>query len=70
MKNKFLLPLFVPIAFYAQNKDLDSLKKTKNIEEVVISGTMKAVNRLESTVPVEVYSESFLKKKKSYTKLV
>ena len=62
MKNKFLLPLFVPIAFYAQNKDLDSLKKTKNIEEVVISGTMKAVNRLESTVPVEVYSESFLKK--------
>ncbi|GAA3516299.1 TonB-dependent receptor [Aquimarina addita] len=33
-----------------------------NLEEVVISGTMKPVSKLESTVPVEVYSKSFFKK--------
>jgi outer membrane receptor for ferrienterochelin and colicins len=32
------------------------------LEEVVVSGTMKAVKRLESTIPVEVYSKTFLKK--------
>jgi len=36
--------------------------KTSNIDEVVISGTMKAVNRLESPVPVEVYTPAFFKK--------
>lgn len=36
--------------------------KISNIDEVVISGTMKAVSRLESPVPVEVYSSTFLKK--------
>ena len=29
--------------------------------EVVVSGTMKAVNKLESTVPVEVYTPRFFK---------
>jgi outer membrane receptor for ferrienterochelin and colicins len=32
------------------------------LEEVVISGTLKAVKRLESPVPVEVYSPVFFKK--------
>lgn len=32
------------------------------LEEVVISGTMKAVKRVESPVPVEVYSPTFFKK--------
>lgn len=42
----------------------DSIKKDKSstIDEVVISGTMKAVNRLDSPVPVEVYTPTFLKK--------
>ena len=31
------------------------------LEEVVISGTMKEVSRLESPVPVEVYSSAFFK---------
>ena len=35
---------------------------TSNIDEVVISGTMKEVNRLESPVPVEVYTPKFFRK--------
>jgi len=46
-------------------KEKDSIIK-KNIEnelnEVVVSGTLKAVKRLESAVPVEVYSPVFFKK--------
>ncbi len=34
----------------------------EELEEYVISGTLKPVNRLESPVPVEVYSPTFLKK--------
>ncbi|MFD2908690.1 TonB-dependent receptor domain-containing protein [Flavobacterium ardleyense] len=33
-----------------------------NLEEVVVSGTMKAVSRMETPVPVEVYTQAFLKK--------
>ncbi len=33
----------------------------KNIDEVVISGTMKEVSKLNSPVPVEVYSDKFFK---------
>ncbi len=36
--------------------------KTSNIDEVVISGTMKEANRLESPVPVEVYTPKFFRK--------
>ncbi|WP_372935744.1 TonB-dependent receptor domain-containing protein [Seonamhaeicola sp.] len=32
------------------------------LDEVVVTGTLKAVSRLESPVPVEVYSPTFLKK--------
>ena len=39
------------------------LKTTENqLNEVVVSGTLKAVKRLESPVPVEVYSPVFFKK--------
>lgn len=39
------------------------LKKTENqLNEIVVSGTLKAVKRLESPVPVEVYSPVFFKK--------
>ncbi len=36
--------------------------RISEVEEVVISGTMKPVNRLESPVPVEMYSQSYFKK--------
>ena len=38
------------------------LDSGNSLDQVVITGTMKAVNRLESPVPVEVYSPTFLKK--------
>lgn len=38
------------------------LKAENTIDEVVITGTLKAVNRLESPVPVEVYKPTFFKK--------
>jgi len=70
MKNVFLvLLLFVFNVSFSQitvsKTEKDSLAK-KNIEnelnEVVVSGTLKAVKRLESAVPVEVYSPIFFKK--------
>ena len=38
------------------------LKQDATLEEVVVTGTLKAVSRLESPVPVEVYTPTFLKK--------
>ena len=47
-----------------ENLNLDfELKDNENeLNEVVVSGTLKAVKRLESAVPVEVYSPVFFKK--------
>lgn len=39
-----------------------NLKENEDLDEVIITGTLKAVSRLESPVPVEVYSPTFLKK--------
>lgn len=44
---------------YVVNFDLP---KSEILEEVVVSGTLKAVSRLDSPVPVEVYTPTFLKK--------
>lgn len=47
---------------------IDNLKlnfeliQNQSLDEVVVTGTLKAVNRLESPVPVEVYTSAFLKK--------
>jgi outer membrane receptor for ferrienterochelin and colicins len=38
------------------------IKIENNLDEIVISGTLKPVSRLETPVPVEVYSSTFLKK--------
>ena len=37
-------------------------KSYNQLDDVVITGTLKAVNRLESPVPVDVYSPSYFKK--------
>jgi outer membrane receptor for ferrienterochelin and colicins len=42
--------------------DLELLNTENQLNEVVVSGTLKAVKRLESAVPVEVYSPIFFKK--------
>ena len=41
---------------------INLFKDENTLNEVVISGTLKAVNRIESPVPVEVYSPVFFKK--------
>ncbi|MFC3335050.1 TonB-dependent receptor [Flavobacterium palustre] len=38
------------------------LKENNTLDEVVVTGTLKAVNRMESPVPVEVYKPAFFKK--------
>jgi outer membrane receptor for ferrienterochelin and colicins len=38
------------------------LKENNSLDEVVITGTLKPVSRLESPVPVEVYKPTFFKK--------
>ncbi len=38
------------------------LNQSDTLDEVIVTGTLKAVSRLESPVPVEVYSPTFLKK--------
>ena len=50
-----------------QGNGLDGLhihlqSSPEQLDETVVTGTMKAVNRLDSPVPVEVYSPAFLKK--------
>lgn len=39
--------------------DFDLFSKTSRIDEMVVSGTMKEVSKLESAVPVEVYTAKF-----------
>lgn len=44
------------------NIDLSSLDKSIELDAVVVSGTMKPVKRIESSVPVEVFTPAFFKK--------
>ncbi|WP_445453290.1 TonB-dependent receptor plug domain-containing protein [Flavobacterium sp. 25HG05S-40] len=64
MKNIFgLLAFLLVLCANAQQKDsLSSPKPENTLDEIVISGTLKPVTRLETPVPVEVYSSAFLKK--------
>lgn len=41
---------------------IELLKKEAEMDEVVVTGTLKEVRRIESPVPVEVYSPSFFRK--------
>ncbi len=43
-------------------QNFDLVTDDSALEEIVISGTLKPVSKLESPVPVEVYSKSFFKK--------
>ena len=38
------------------------LQESESLNEVIVTGTLKAVSRLESPVPVEVYTPAFFKK--------
>lgn len=39
-----------------------NLKEITTLNEVVVTGTLKPISRLETAVPVEVYTTTFLKK--------
>jgi outer membrane receptor for ferrienterochelin and colicins len=69
MKYFYLVLLFSSAVLFSQNKPFDTEKdslekknKENELNEIVISGTLKPVKRLESAVPVEVYSPVFFKK--------
>lgn len=61
MKNIWVIFLFSTFYSFAQQKDTINQKTENQLEEVVISGTLKAVKRLENPVPVEVITATFLK---------
>ena len=61
MKKIFLLFLFSVIS-QAQIKDTIAKNTDKDIDEIVVTGTLKPVSRLETPVPVEIYTATFLKK--------
>lgn len=58
---KYLVLLLVPIFAFSQT-DSTAVRTDGEIDEVVVTGTMKAVKRSESAVPVEVYTTTFLRK--------
>lgn len=43
------------------NLTFDLVEKTNELEEVVVSGTLKEVSKLESPVPIEVYTKEFFR---------
>tara|TARA_R110002051_G_scaffold180913_2_gene250332 strand:+ start:10004 stop:12280 length:2277 start_codon:yes stop_codon:yes gene_type:complete len=45
-----------------QTIDIDLKSSTESLDEMVVTGTLKPVSRLESPVPVEVYKPTFFKK--------
>lgn len=62
MKTKISILLIIFSTFtYSQTKDTLS-NNSEMMNDVVISGTLKPVKRLESPVPVEIYTPVFLKK--------
>lgn len=64
MKKSLLIYAFLNFTVLsAQVKDtISSERKSEALKEVVISGTLKPVSRLETPVPVEIYTTTFLKK--------
>ncbi len=77
MKRILYSLFFLPILAFSQNTDSlevqssdneDSVKvlsekvKTQNIDDVIITGTLKAVSRSKSPVAVEIYSQKFFQK--------
>src|SRR5690606_30029908 len=47
--------------------DITLQKDNRNLDEVVVSGTLREVSKLESPIPVEVYSAKFFRSNPSPT---
>ncbi|WP_417290770.1 TonB-dependent receptor [Corallibacter sp.] len=51
------------ISINSKNLEINfTFEQAENLDEIVVTGTLKPINRLESPVPVEIYSQAFLKK--------
>lgn len=62
MKLKLVLLIFL-VSYFTIAQIKDSIpSKDKDINEIVVTGTLKPVLRTEAAIPVEVYTASFLKK--------
>ncbi|WP_396178303.1 TonB-dependent receptor plug domain-containing protein [Flavobacterium sp.] len=62
MKKIIFIVYILSLSTFAQTTtDTVSKKETNELEEVVVSGTLKAVKRLETPIPVEIISATFLK---------
>lgn len=55
-------PLITEVAVPTSSQLTFELKPITQLEEVVVTGTMQATSKLESTVPVEILSMKFFKK--------
>lgn len=63
MNRRQLLPLSALFLCGVMNAQMDSLNvKQKDIDELVITGTMKEVSKSQSPVPVEIYTPKFFQK--------
>ena len=68
MNRRQLLPLSALFLCGVMNAQMDSLNvKQKDIDELVITGTMKEVSKSQSPVPVEIYTPKFFQKNPSQT---
>ena len=60
MNRRQLLPLSALFLCGVMNAQIDSLNvKQKDIDELVITGTMIEVSKSQSPVPVEIYTPKF-----------
>lgn len=59
------LPKKIRVTPQPKNLGAIVLETDKSLDEVIITGNLKPVNRLESTIPVEVYSPAFLQQNPS-----
>lgn len=62
MKNYHLLSLSALFFFGNFNAQTDSTDLGKEVEEVIITGTMKPTSKSKSPVPVEIYTPKFFQK--------
>jgi outer membrane receptor for ferrienterochelin and colicins len=62
----FLKLMAMQILAQSDTTSLDKNLVNATLNEIVVTGTMKAVKRVESPVPVELYSQAFFKKNPTF----
>ena len=64
MKTKLFSLIILSSILSNAQEQADSIKKNsqENLDEIVITGTMKAVRKADSPVPIEIYTPKFFQK--------